>query len=38
MKKFLLLGAISFLLSMSVFARDTNSMRTITEAIFIGDT
>ncbi|HIQ35131.1 MAG TPA: hypothetical protein EYH52_10915 [Acinetobacter venetianus] len=38
MKKFLVLGALSFLLSASIFARETNSMRSTTEAIFVGDT
>ncbi|WP_335950789.1 hypothetical protein [Acinetobacter beijerinckii] len=37
MKKFLLLGALSFLLSASVFARDTNSMRSSTELVKLGD-
>lgn len=36
--KYLLLGIFSILISANVLARDTNSMRTTTEAIFIGDT
>jgi hypothetical protein len=34
----LIIGNFSILISANVFARDTNSMRTTTEAIFIGDT
>lgn len=37
MKKFLLLGVASFLLSTSVFARETNSMRSSTELVRLGD-
>ena len=37
MKKFLLLGVVSFLLSTSVFARETNSMRSSTELVTVGD-
>lgn len=37
MKKVLLLGALSFLISSSVFARDTNSMRSSTELVRLGD-
>ena len=37
MKKFLLLGVASFLLSTSVFARETNSMRSSTELVTVGD-
>ena len=37
MKKVLLLGALSFLISSSVFARDTNSMRSSTELVKLGD-
>jgi hypothetical protein len=36
MKKFLLLGVVS-LLSTSVFARETNSMRSSTELVTVGD-
>ncbi|MFW2160845.1 hypothetical protein ACG93T_05595 [Acinetobacter beijerinckii] len=37
MKKYLLLGALSFFISSSVFARDTNSMRSSTELVKLGD-
>ena len=37
MKKFLLVVGISFLLSTTVFARDTNSMRSSTELVRLGD-
>ena len=37
MKKVLLLGVLSFLISSSVFARDTNSMRSSTELVRLGD-
>ena len=37
MKKVLLLGALSFLLSASVFARETNSMRSSFELVTVGD-
>ena len=37
MKKFLLLGVASFLLSTSVFARETNSMRSSFELVTVGD-
>ncbi len=37
MKKFALLGVISLLLSVSVFARETNSMRSSTELVKLGD-
>ena len=37
MKKFLLLGVVYFLLSTSVFARETNSMRSSTELVTVGD-
>ncbi len=37
MKKVLLLGALSFLISASVFARETNSMRSSTELVRLGD-
>jgi hypothetical protein len=36
--KYLLVGALSVLLSVSTFAYDTKSIRTSTEAVFIGDT
>lgn len=36
--KYLLVGALSVLLSVSAFAYDTKSIRTSTEAVFIGDT
>lgn len=36
--KYLLLGIVSILISANIFAHDTKSMRTTTEAIFIGDT
>lgn len=36
--KYLLLGLVSILISANIFAYDTKSMRTTTEAIFIGDT
>lgn len=37
MKKFLLVVGVSFLLSASVFARETNSMRSSTELVRLGD-
>ena len=37
MKKVLLLGALSFLISASVFARETNSMRSSFELVTVGD-
>ncbi|WP_151834599.1 hypothetical protein [Acinetobacter junii] len=37
MKKFLLVVGVSFLLSTTVFARDTNSMRSSTELVRLGD-
>ncbi|AWW07735.1 MAG: protein of unknown function DUF2845 [Podoviridae sp. ctbh1] len=37
MKKVLLLWVLSFLISSSVFARDTNSMRSSTELVKLGD-
>ena len=37
MKKFALLGVISLLLSVSVFARETNSMRSSFELVTVGD-
>lgn len=37
MKKFLVLGALSFLLSASIFARETNSMRSSFELVSVGD-
>ena len=37
MKKFLLVVGVSFLLSASVFARDTNSMRSSFELVSVGD-
>lgn len=37
MKNFLLLGAVSALLSVSAFAYDTKSIRTSTDAVFLGD-
>ena len=37
MKKVLLLGVLSFLISSSVFARDTNSMRSSFELVTVGD-
>lgn len=37
MKKFLLVVVVSFLLSASVFARETNSMRSSTELVRLGD-
>lgn len=37
MKKILFLGFLTVLLSTSVLARDTNSMRSTTETVFIGD-
>ncbi len=37
MNKFLLLGALSFLLSSSIFARETNSMRSSFELVSVGD-
>ncbi|NNP71249.1 hypothetical protein [Acinetobacter sp. Ac_5812] len=36
--KYLLVGALSVLLSVSAFAYDTKSIRTSTEAVFLGDT
>ncbi|MCJ0830493.1 hypothetical protein MN869_18945 [Acinetobacter sp. NIPH1876] len=36
--KYLLVGALSILLSVSAFAYDTKSIRTSTEAVFLGDT
>ena len=37
MKKFLLVVGVSFLLSASVFARETNSMRSSFELVTVGD-
>ena len=37
MKKVLLLRVLSFLISSSVFARDTNSMRSSFELVTVGD-
>lgn len=37
MNKFLILGALSFLLSSSIFARETNSMRSSFELVSVGD-
>ena len=37
MKKFLLVVGVSFLLSTSAFARDTNSMRSSFELVTVGD-
>lgn len=37
MRKFLLVVGVSFLLSASVFARETNSMRSSTELVKLGD-
>lgn len=37
MKKVLLLGALSFLISSNVFARETNSMRSSFELVSVGD-
>ncbi|WP_252151007.1 hypothetical protein [Acinetobacter colistiniresistens] len=36
--KYLLLGVVSLFLSVSTFAYDTKSIRTTTEAVFLGDT